>query len=92
MSRFANDKDLSSFYKEHYDKALFIISAVKKRKENMLKVTEEIFKVQGEFLKNGNLKPLKMSDIANECDINVSTVSKMCIRDRGTSSCRYGFS
>lgn len=77
MSRFANDKDLSSFYKEHYDKGLFIISAVKKRKENMLKVTEEIFKVQGEFLKNGNLKPLKMSDIANECDINVSTVSRI---------------
>src|SRR5699024_10459182 len=40
-------------------------------------VTEEIFKVQGGFLKNGNLKPLKMSDIANACDINVSTVSRI---------------
>lgn len=43
----------------------------------MLKVTKAIFKVQGEFLQNGNLKPLKMSDIANECDINVSTVSRI---------------
>lgn len=77
MSYMIKDRDLNSFYKQDYNRALFIISAVKKRRENMIKITKEIFKVQYEFLESGKLKPLSMSQIADVCNINVSTVSRI---------------
>lgn len=77
MNQARSDDELLSFYKNYYDKAMFIIFAVEKRKENMLKITKEIFKVQDEFLQKGKLKPLKMSDIAESCEISVSTVSRI---------------
>jgi len=77
MSRAPKDSEIYEFYKEYYDKAMFVVMAVNKRKENMLNITREIFRVQKEFLINRKLKPLKMEDVARVCEVSVSTVSRI---------------
>ncbi len=72
------EKSARQFLQKNIRSAQWIIGAIQQRRETVRRVTEEVFKVQREFLDSGPeaLKPLPMADIANKVGIHVATVSR----------------
>lgn len=95
----ASDKDTKKFLRKNIRSAQWIIEAIAQRKRTIRRVTEEIFKVQHDFLTLGDkaLKPLPMSDIADKVGVHVATVSravadKYVLTGRGIFPLRMFFS
>ena len=66
------------FVKEKLDSANWFIEAVKQRRVTMVNVMRSIIKNQPEWF-NGDmnhLRPLKLQDIAEEIDMDISTISR----------------
>ncbi len=81
--RLMNKKDLDpstkAYIKNKVRAGLWIIRAIEQRHLTLDKITQEIVKYQGGFLKRGEpLKPLRLKDIAKSCGIHPSTVSRAC--------------
>tara|TARA_B100000073_G_scaffold213797_1_gene177735 strand:+ start:2204 stop:3547 length:1344 start_codon:yes stop_codon:yes gene_type:complete len=67
-----------AFVKEKLDSANWFIEAVKQRRVTMVNVMRSIIKHQPEWF-NGDmnhLRPLKLQDIAEEIDMDISTISR----------------
>jgi len=67
-----------SFVREKMDSANWFIEAVKQRRITMVSVMRAIIKYQPEWF-SGNmdhLRPLKLQDIAEEIDMDISTISR----------------
>jgi RNA polymerase sigma-54 factor len=66
------------FLRKNIRSGRWLIEAVAQRRRTLLRVTEEVFRVQREFLDEGReaLKPLPMADIAGKVGVHVATVSR----------------
>ena len=72
------DRQVKQFLQKNIRSAQWLISAIQQRRDTVRRVAEEVFKVQGSFLEDGEeaLKPLPMVDIANKVGVHVATVSR----------------
>lgn len=72
------DKDAKVYLQERLGAARSLIDAVKRRKETVRKVIEEITDVQKDFFDNGkaNFKPMTLGQIAKRIGKHKSTVSR----------------
>ena len=71
------DKELVEYFKKHYERAKLLLKNIESRRTTILAVADQIVQVQLSYMKNeGELKVLKMADIAEKLNINVSTVSR----------------
>ncbi len=75
-----NQKDAVLFIKQKLDAAKWFIEAVKQRQQTLLFTMSAIMNYQKEFFLTGderNLKPMILKDIADEIDMDVSTISRV---------------
>ncbi|WP_122638995.1 MULTISPECIES: RNA polymerase factor sigma-54 [unclassified Romboutsia] len=94
-----SDKETQKYIKEKLNSALSLINNIENRKNTILKIAECIVNNQKDFLNKGIefIKPMTMKFIANELDINESTISrgvngKYILTPYGTFELRYFFS
>ncbi|MBN1943921.1 MAG: RNA polymerase factor sigma-54 [Phycisphaerae bacterium] len=72
------DTKTRQFLRRNIRSAQWILEAIAQRRQTIRRVTEEVFKVQREFLDAGPeaLKPLPMADVAGRVGVHVATVSR----------------
>lgn len=73
-------KETVSFVKQKLDAAKWFIDAIKQRQNTLLRTMESIIKYQFEFFQEGDetkLRPMILKDIANEIQMDISTVSRV---------------
>lgn len=72
------DEETKRYICEHYEKARWLKYCVERRQETLLMTAQTIFKNQKEFFINGptGIRPLTLQKIADEMEVNVSTVSR----------------
>lgn len=93
-----NNKDGKKFIKTQLSNANWLVKSLHQRATTILRVSEEIVKVQEEFFEKGTqfLKPLLLKDVANEIEMHESTVSRVTNNKyihtpRGTFELKYFF-
>jgi RNA polymerase sigma-54 factor len=74
----AKDKKTVSYLKNRYRDAQFFIESIELRKKTILRIAEFLVKAQKDFLDFGDKwkKPLTMKDVAQEINLNESTISR----------------
>lgn len=74
---------IKEYISKKIKQAEWIISCIEQRFDTLLKVTRAIVEYQKEFFcfGNGNLKPMKLVDIADIIDMHISTVSR-AVKDK----------
>lgn len=78
----AQDEELKSYFKEKMQRARFVMDGIQKRRQTLLKISECILEYQSDyFLENKPLLPMKLQDIAERAELNISTVSR-AIKDK----------
>lgn len=73
-------KDTVSFVKQKLDSAKWFIDAIKQRQQTLLNTMNAIIQYQYDFFLEGDeskLKPMILKDIANEINMDISTVSRV---------------
>lgn len=73
-------KEAVQFVKSKLDSAKWFIDAIKQRQQTLLKTMNAIMKFQYEYFLTGDdrmLKPMILKDIAEEIDMDISTVSRV---------------
>ena len=72
------DKKAKSFIKKKVDNALWFVDAISERRKTLTNVMQEIIKRQPEFFRGNvdQLRPMKLQNIADELELDVSTVSR----------------
>lgn len=76
-------EDTKNYISEKVRQAEWVMNCISQRNKTLLSVTKAIIDRQGEFFARGqgNLKPLKLADIAGMLGIHESTVSR-AVRDK----------
>ncbi len=74
----AQPSDLREYLRERIDRARWIVEAVQQRRLTLQRVGASVFRHQRPFLEEGpgHLRPLRMTDVAEQLDLHVSTVSR----------------
>ena len=92
------DKDVRKFLKEKVDSAKWFIKAIRQRQVTMQKTMDAIVEKQKDFFDKGPefIKPMIMKDIADEIEMDISTVSRVCKgkyveTDHGVFELKYFF-
>jgi RNA polymerase sigma-54 factor len=92
-------RDTKEFLKNKLESARWFLNSIQSRKETLLKVMNAIIKRQKEFFvtRGENLKPLYEKDIADDINMDISTVSrvvrgKYAQTDFGIYELKYFFS
>ncbi len=73
-------KETVTFVKQKLDAAKWFIDAIKQRQNTLLRTMESIVKFQYDFFQDGDeskLRPMILKDIANEINMDISTVSRV---------------
>ena len=71
------DEELRAYFQKKYERCRFIITSIEKRRDTIQKVSNAVIQRQTEyFFENKPLKPMTMQDIADDVEMNVSTVSR----------------
>ena len=73
-------KETVSFVKQKLDAAKWFIDAIKQRQNTLLRTMESIVKYQYDYFQEGDetkLRPMILKDIANEIQMDISTVSRV---------------
>ncbi|MBD3234945.1 MAG: RNA polymerase factor sigma-54 [candidate division Zixibacteria bacterium] len=72
-------EETQKYIKEKLNQARWFLSAINQRRSTMLKTMRAIVEAQKEFFEHGesHLKPLRMEDIAEEIEVDTSTVSRV---------------
>ncbi|TZF84836.1 RNA polymerase factor sigma-54 [Pedobacter sp. BS3] len=73
-------KEAVQFVKQKLDSAKWFIDAIKQRQQTLLKTMNAIMNYQYTFFLTGNerdLKPMILKDIADQIDMDISTVSRV---------------
>ena len=72
------DKEARQFLQKNIHSAQWLIGAIEQRRHTVLRVAQEVFAHQREFLDVGPeaLRPLPMMDVANKVRVHVATVSR----------------
>ena len=70
--------EVKKYLKKKMDGAEWLMAAIRQRQSTLQKIAQEIVTIQSGFLDHGisQLKPLKMSDVAEILGVHVSTVSR----------------
>lgn len=78
MQNGSKDESLTSFVKNKFEKAFWLIRCIEQRRLTLYKVSQEIVNIQKPFLDQGikQLKPLNLKDIAGKVGVHESTVSR----------------
>ncbi|NUM31837.1 MAG: RNA polymerase factor sigma-54 [Bacteroidetes bacterium] len=95
-----NNKEAVQFLKQKIDNAKWFIDAVKQRQNTLLLTMSAIVDIQKEFFKTGDsskLKPMKLKDIAEKINMDISTISRVATSkyvqtDYGIFLLKYFFS
>ncbi|MCH7613844.1 MAG: RNA polymerase factor sigma-54 [Candidatus Marinimicrobia bacterium] len=72
------DKKTKSFIKDKMDNAKWFVDAISDRRKTLTDVMITIIEKQPEFFQGNinKLKPMKLQDIADELDLDISTISR----------------
>ena len=72
-------REARDYVQEKMRSALWFIRSIEQRKRTLMKVTESLVKVQGDFLNHGisHLKPLTLREVADDISMHESTVSRV---------------
>lgn len=72
------DKRAKSFLKDKMDNAKWFVDAISDRRKTLTDVMKTIIERQPEFFEGNinKLKPMKLQDIADELDLDISTISR----------------
>ncbi len=74
------DKEAMTFVKQKLDGAKWFIDAIKQRQNTLLLTMNAIIEYQNEYFLTGDetkLKPMILKDIAEEVDLDISTISRV---------------
>lgn len=74
------DKEAMTFVKQKLDGAKWFIDAIKQRQNTLLLTMNAIMEYQNEYFLTGDetkLKPMILKDIAEEVDLDISTISRV---------------
>jgi RNA polymerase sigma-54 factor len=93
-------KEAVTFVKQKLDSAKWFIDAIRQRQQTLMRTMEAIIKYQYDFFLEGDeakLKPMILKDIANEIQMDISTVSRVANSksvqtEFGTYPLKYFFS
>lgn len=75
-----SQKDALMFIKQKLDSAKWFIDAIKQRQHTLITTMEAIIEYQKEYFLEGDetlLKPMILKDIAEEVDLDISTISRV---------------
>ena len=74
------DRETKEFLTKRLEKANWFVDALKKRNETLKKVIDAIIYIQYEYFISGkedDLKPMKLADIAEKVNLDISTISRV---------------
>ncbi len=73
------DKETSEYLKNKLNSASWFIESILQRRDTMIKVMNAIIEIQKDYFygKAKNLKPMKLNDIAEKINMDISTVSRV---------------
>ena len=74
------DSETKEFLTKRLEKANWFVDALKKRNETLKKVIDAIIYIQYEYFISGkedDLKPMKLADIAEKVNLDISTISRV---------------
>tara|TARA_Y100000996_G_scaffold400330_1_gene370211 strand:- start:110 stop:1537 length:1428 start_codon:yes stop_codon:yes gene_type:complete len=75
-----SQKEAIQFIKQKLDSAKWFIDAVKQRQQTLIITMQSIMNYQKEYFLSGDerkIKPMILKDIANEIDMDISTISRV---------------
>lgn len=74
-------ENVNSFIKKRLESAMWLIKSIEQRRLTLYKVTEQIIKIQRDFLDKGirHIKPLTLKEVADRVGIHESTVSRVAM-------------
>ena len=77
MMKESQDEELSTYFRKKLERIRFVMNSIAQRRQTMKSISEQILKNQGEFLDGtAFLKPMTMTDVAEQIGIHTSTVSR----------------
>ena len=77
MMKEASDPELSAYFRKKLERVRFVMNSIAQRRQTMMQISGQILKLQEEFLSGtGFLKPMTMTDVADQMGIHTSTVSR----------------
>ncbi len=72
----SEDESNRKFAKQLYDRASSLVEALNRRKETLVKIGKTLVKHEIDFLRGGEIIPLRISEVANEIGLSLSTVAR----------------
>jgi len=75
-----NDEKTKDFLKQRLEQAKWFIESLEKRNETLLKVMSAIVEIQKAYFISGedrDLKPMKLADISQKVQLDISTISRV---------------
>ncbi|RGD75433.1 RNA polymerase sigma-54 factor [Anaerofustis stercorihominis] len=82
----SEDENLKMYFKEKLSKCRFILNSLEQRRNTILNITKVIIRRQEKYFRgNGKIVSMTLSEVADEIDMNVSTVSR-AIKNKYMSS------
>lgn len=77
MMQETNDEQMIEYFRKKLERVRFIIRSIEQRRRTLQLIAEAIEHHQQEYLSGqAELKPMTMADVAMECEVHVSTVSR----------------
>ncbi len=77
MMKEASDAELGAYFKKKLERVRFVMGSIAQRRQTMLQISQQILKNQEAFLEgSGCLKPMTMTEVADQIGIHTSTVSR----------------
>lgn len=75
----AREKETYKFLREKFESAKWFIACIQQRRDTLMKIMQAIFQRQYEFFERGPkfLKPMIYKDIAEEINMDISTISRV---------------
>lgn len=77
MMQEAADPELSAYFRKRLERVRFVMNSITQRRQTIRQIAEDIVALQPEYLEGiGYLRPMTMSDVAEQIGIHTSTVSR----------------
>ncbi len=75
----SREKETYKFLREKFESAKWFIACIQQRRETLMKIMQAIFQRQYQFFEKGPklLKPMIYKDIAEEINMDISTISRV---------------
>lgn len=77
MMKESSDPELSEYFRVKLERIRFVMNSIMQRRQTMMAISEEILRRQEDYLDGKTfLKPMTMTDVAEQIGIHTSTVSR----------------